>query len=412
MTSPDQPGPLSTARAILTLSPSEAEERRQVHLPDAVVTAFDPEMHVTFVQDATAGIFIDTFKNRPSLKVGDRVRVSGVTGHGRRERIIESVTAERIGAGPFPVPIRLAPDQYRDGVADSQWVEVEGILHRSQHTQARATMELVRGDVRFSALIADIRHGTLPAWGSRLRVRGVLGGGYNLKERLVERRIFVPNLAALEVVSPGPDTADTADTAFTAIAGVGATRPLEYQPPVRIRGRVRQVDSGTVLTVADEHSEVVVRSTEVIRIAEGDVIEAVGFPARVGSTRSLEDSYVRLVAGDRVIDPPTPRFTNVAEIKRWKAAARQLPYPYGSAPRFCIPIRVRVRQRRCTCSTGSRRSLSTPRTMPRVSVPVTSLCWRGTPGRRHARSSSMPAGWRSLDTDRFPPPSRCRPTRS
>ena len=59
---PNPAGPITTARAILSLSPSEAEERRPVYLPEAVVTAFDPEMHVTFVQDATGGVYIDTFK--------------------------------------------------------------------------------------------------------------------------------------------------------------------------------------------------------------------------------------------------------------------------------------------------------------------------------------------------------------
>ena len=48
---------------MLSLSPSEAEERRPVFLPEAVVTAFDPEMHVTFVQDSTGGVYIESFKN-------------------------------------------------------------------------------------------------------------------------------------------------------------------------------------------------------------------------------------------------------------------------------------------------------------------------------------------------------------
>src|SRR4026209_1332991 len=88
--SSDPAGPITTARGVMSLSPSEAEERRPVFLPEAVVPAFDPEMHVTFVQDATGGIYIECFKSRPSVKVGDRVRVNGLTGHGRRERIIES----------------------------------------------------------------------------------------------------------------------------------------------------------------------------------------------------------------------------------------------------------------------------------------------------------------------------------
>jgi signal transduction histidine kinase len=310
---------------VLSLSPSEAEERRPVLLPEAVVTAFDPDMHVTFVQDATGGVYIESFKIRPSVKVGDRVTVSGLTGHGRRERIIESATIERTGSSPLPPPIPLAPAQYLEGAADSQWVEVEGVLRRSQHTQARATLDLVRGSVRFLALVADIRGGSLPAKGARLRVRGVLGGSYNAKDRLLERRIFVPNLSAIDVIAFEENGAATRLTPLASVGALADTR--EYQPAIRVRGRVRQVDSPALFIVEDGPSSLVVKTTDVIRIAAGDDIEAIGFPAKDGSSALLEDSHLAVVKGGRVVAPPTLQFTSVDEIKQWKSAARQLPYP-------------------------------------------------------------------------------------
>ena len=52
--------PISTARAILALSPQAAENQLPISLPDAVVTSFDPEIRLIFVQDATAGVSTST----------------------------------------------------------------------------------------------------------------------------------------------------------------------------------------------------------------------------------------------------------------------------------------------------------------------------------------------------------------
>ena len=165
-----------------------------------------------------------------------------------------------------------------EGVADSQWVEVEGVLRRSQHTQARATLDLVRGSVRFLVLVADIRGGSLPAKGARLRIRGVLGGGYNAKDRLVERRIFAPNLSAIDIVASDEHADPTPLAPLASVGELAGT--TEYQPAIRVRGRVRHVDSPALFIVEDGSSSLVVRTTDVIRIAAGDDIEASGFPRR------------------------------------------------------------------------------------------------------------------------------------
>ncbi len=58
----------------------------------------------------------------------------------------------------------------------------------------RLTLEIVRDNVRAMVLISDPGGETTFEPGDRLRVRGVLGGGYNYKDRLIERRVFAPSL--------------------------------------------------------------------------------------------------------------------------------------------------------------------------------------------------------------------------
>ena len=99
-----------------------------------------------------------------------------------------------LGRASLPAPLVLEPSQYRAGIGDSQWVEVEGVLRVSRRMMKRLTLEIVRDNVRAIVLISDPGGQTTFEPGDRLRVRGVLGGGYNYKDRLIERRVFAPSL--------------------------------------------------------------------------------------------------------------------------------------------------------------------------------------------------------------------------
>ena len=59
---------LTTARAILDLSPEAAERQVPVLLADAIVTSFDPAYRLWFVQDHTAGLYLDTLAAQQKLQ--------------------------------------------------------------------------------------------------------------------------------------------------------------------------------------------------------------------------------------------------------------------------------------------------------------------------------------------------------
>ena len=96
--SPSPVARLATAREILQLSPEAAERQVPVLLSDAIVTSFDPEVRLSFVQDQTGGVYLDSMTAPVPLRVGDRVRVLADA----RYRVL--------AAGPAPpaVPISTA----------------------------------------------------------------------------------------------------------------------------------------------------------------------------------------------------------------------------------------------------------------------------------------------------------------
>ena len=244
--------PVTTARDVLALSPQAAENQLPVGLADAVVTSFDPEIRLIFVQDATAGVYLDSLAQPISVRVGDRVAVDGVTGRGARERVIAQARIRVTGRAELPAPLVLQPSQYWAGVGDSQWVEVEGILRALRPTMNRPTLEIVRNNVRAFVLVSD-PGGEVPfSPGDHLRVRGVLGGGYNYKDRLIERRVFAPSLDYV--------TRDAAGTGAPALVPVDRLRAergrAEYEGRVRVEGNVRAYVPGVALELASGDQQV------------------------------------------------------------------------------------------------------------------------------------------------------------
>jgi hypothetical protein len=77
----------TSAAAIHALSPAEADKAYPVRL-EAVVTYYDPEWFLLFVEDETGGIYLHTENVNLGLKEGDQVLVQGVTASGDYKPIV------------------------------------------------------------------------------------------------------------------------------------------------------------------------------------------------------------------------------------------------------------------------------------------------------------------------------------
>ena len=317
-----QSRPLTEARAVLQLTPQEAEQRHPVHLRQAVVTSFDPEVRLTFVQDATAGIYLESIRDNRQFQVGDLVEVHGVTGRGTNERVLEDVRLRRIGTGRLPQPVVITPEQYRDGIGDSQWVEIEGVLRTVDRQFDHVRLGVARANLRVTVLVSDAGGQPVPPVGARLRLQGVLGGIYNTKDRLVQRRLFVPSLRGIEVLEGVPDEPLTTPAAIRASRGRN-----DFEAGVRVRGRVRSSTPGASLVIDGEDGPIEVRSRQLAVVAPGDQVEVRGFPAWTPDGVVLEDTRIWNVVAGSLKDPPALELESVAEIHALGAAARTLAYP-------------------------------------------------------------------------------------
>ncbi len=304
--------PPSTTGALITeaarvrgLSTSDSSLRHPVRLR-GVVTYVDPAWRLVFIQDATAGVFVNTQGGTSLAAVGDSVEVEGVTDTGG---FAPSVMAERIvvrGREPVPPPATPSLDALRAGGFDSQWVTVTGVVRRVfVDPQQHLFFEMRTGGLAIYGQVPGFT-GPPPEHlvDSVVTVRAVSGAISNSRRQMTGVQLFAPTLAHLHVDSPAPP--DPFSIALSPI-----DRLLRFGSPelagrrMRVRGTVTLV-RGRRVFVSDGTGALEIRTVDTPDLPAGAEVEAIGFPVN-GAAFSLifEDARLRRVGTSPPVEPIT-----------------------------------------------------------------------------------------------------------
>ncbi len=128
-----------------------------------------------YLQDESGGVSVEL--SAPcTAQPGDRVEVVGFPKAGNFSPKLRYAVWRKIGDGPPVVAARRTPKEVRKGEADSQLVQLEGVLASGANQDTRRVLTLQDGDWSFEAhLKTNLVTRALTALqpGSRLRVTGV-----------------------------------------------------------------------------------------------------------------------------------------------------------------------------------------------------------------------------------------------
>ncbi len=325
---------LTTAAQVHTLPSEEAALGYPVSLR-ATVTYYDPEWGNLFVQDRTAGVYVDVAgKAPPPLKSGDEVLIEGASAAGD---FAPSVRARRIsvlGPGTMPPPDAPGIDGLLDGHYDSRWVEATGVVQSVYWEGLHEVLDLAEGTHRFRARILAPPNKLEDLVDTRIRLRGVCGALYNQKRQLFGIELACPGKEYVAPLEPG------ARDPFALPARSPGTL-MQYTPEaaghrVHIRGVVTLRQMSGWIYVEDATGAVEVRLVAPQPVEPGDVVDAIGFaiagplapvldraevrrspahlpqhPARLTAAEAMEGQYdSRLVEIDGVVIDHLTTFTD------------------------------------------------------------------------------------------------------
>ncbi len=177
---PSEAQPLTTARQVRSLTREEANRHYPVVLR-GVVTFRNKDGF--FLHDGTEAVFTDEPALADRINPGDFVELAGSTALPDFAPQVNGNRVTVLGAAPLPVPLRPTFEQMVSSELDSQWIEIEGIVHAARLDEGNPAVEVL---VSGGNVLARVRSMTSDAAAhlvdSRVRIRGNCGAIYNKKK--------------------------------------------------------------------------------------------------------------------------------------------------------------------------------------------------------------------------------------
>jgi len=293
---------LTRVEQIRKLTPDEANLGYPI-LVQGVVTYYNPDENDLFVQDSTAGIWVDIGNARPPVEAGQLVEVSGMSGTPDFAPSIYKPQIRVLGNSSLPVARRVTFDRMASTKEDSQWVEIEGIVHTVSKVGRTLTLDLAAEGGRLTVEFPGYK-GPEPTSlvDTKVRIDGACGAMFNQKNQITGVILYSPSINELHVIEPAPTNAFLAPR--RPIASL-----LRFTPEgasghrVKVRGVVTLQQPGSSLFIKEENDSLQIHSPQTTPVQTGDLVDVVGFPAVGEYSAILRDAVFRRVSSG---PPPVP----------------------------------------------------------------------------------------------------------
>ena len=292
---------LASARELRNLPAAEAARHYPVHLR-AVVTLVEPSRTI-FLRDDTGAAFIRWSKNLPDLRAGERLEVEGETYPGLYLTGIADHKVTILSEGEPPAPRSVNYEQLASGQFHYDWVEVSGIVRSITPAEKYSVLKLALGNGTLDVYpVTDESTTDEHLVDAVVRVTGIAAGYINDRRQLVAPHLRVRSLADVTVLEPASDDPFAIET-------TPAVELLRFAPNgraghrVKVRGVITQQEPGSAVYLRDGVQGLRVHTTTSEIFADGDIVEALGFPAMGTLSAELDDAMLRRTGETTMISP-------------------------------------------------------------------------------------------------------------
>jgi len=301
----DAPLPvLTSAHALRNLSAVEAARSYPVHL-HAVVTLVEPERTI-FLRDDTGASFIRWSKDLPDLHAGQQIEVEGESYPGLYLTGIVGRKVTILGDGGPPTPRLVDYEQLASGQFHYEWVEVRGVVRSVTTSGKYSVLKLALGNGALDVFpVTDDAGADAHLVDATVRVVGIAAGYINDRRQLVAPHLRVRSFAGVTVLDPAPENPFD-------IATTPASELLRFAPNgraghrVKVRGVITQQEPGSAIYLRDGAQGLRVHTTTSETFADGDIVEALGFPTMGVLSAELDDAVFRSTGQKAEMISPTP----------------------------------------------------------------------------------------------------------
>ena len=279
---------IRTARAVNELRPDWLARRPAAQLT-GVVTYFDREEQLLFVQDATGGVRVSLRGSNVQAGFGEQVLLSGTVEPDPGGAMVTAPSLKTLDPTPLPPAVRAEAIGSECQAYENLFVETEGVVRTAdaQGPYVELTLATARGPIAVRVLQSGLMNADVRV-DSSVRVRAVCMTPR--REGRAEPIQLLAQATQIEVVERGPE--QPFSTPAVRIEDLASQKPLPVHR-VHVRGRVAEAPSADSVVVDDGTAAVRVRVPRAAWIRRGDEVDAVGFAALDGHTLVLDHATLR-----------------------------------------------------------------------------------------------------------------------
>jgi len=325
--------PLTTLAELGALASGSAGERRPVDVR-GVVTYFDAERGVLYLQDVTGAAAVEVGDVGAPVTAGESVRLEGTRDPGALALRLGQPSLTVVGRSSqelMPEPRRVRADELLARRAEAEWVEARGVVRAETRRGRSLVLDLQDGGRRFRAdVVSPDQTDEYPSLvDSRVRLRGVATARAHAGRARELADVLVPDIGHLRLEADAP--ADPFALPLASPERLARAEPLRLpEHRVRVRGLVSRRPGERTLVLSLDGREYPVAAGEPIGVSPGERVDVVGFAVRAGDRLSFEQAIVRAVDGRRATPPSPaslPLLTTAAQVRGLSRDEARRGYP-------------------------------------------------------------------------------------
>jgi len=292
---------LTRVEQIRRLTPADAARAYPTRIR-GVVTYYNLPEGDLFIQDSTAGIWVDSDYAKPHLHVGEFLEVGGVSGVGDFSPEMERSRFRSLGEAPMPKPARPSSDELVSGRQDSQRIEVQGVVRSAAERDGGLVLNFSAGAFECEVFVLKFPSPRPEIIDAHVLIHGVFSGlDESLSNRFIRFQILTPSWNNLLVLNRPPQAQFSLPVRpvplFLRLTPEGA-----FAHRVRVRGTVLFHQAGLV-SVRDHGQTLWVRTAQSNTLKAGDLIDAMGFPAIGDYAPVMRDAIVQKIGSGPAPEP-------------------------------------------------------------------------------------------------------------
>jgi diguanylate cyclase (GGDEF)-like protein len=268
------------------MSEAEAAAGKPVNVR-AVVTYFDPDWRLLFVQDETAAAFVNIGSLDVRPRAGDLVDISGVSSPGDFAPVIIEPKVGFVGKSRLPVPFRADLLGGTLAEADSKWCTFRGVVHTAQEQGNHTNLKVGAGQTEVTVQLPLLIHGD-ELVDKEISATGVFGVLFNDRRQAIGHQIFLPSPEFLTVV----DHEVKQNTPATVASLRRYALDADEHHSVTLKGTVVLKSAADTIFIQDGSAGIKVRATGPVSVADGDKVSVRGFVLPGDYSPALEDAVV------------------------------------------------------------------------------------------------------------------------